>query len=280
MKFRGRSSIAADGKVVSTAVAKKEWFLKDLSGLPSQKIGWNGPTVYAVKDLERLALKVHGRDGLAKKREARKKRTEKKTAGKDTEKKKKVSSAGKNKKRKKHEEEEEEVDEGKEEGEEEQEKRVRQKWANKKDDDFVPEEEEKEVSKKDVKMPSGSELSHEQLMTLLKKRNETLPGVWVFQDCDETDSDLVLKLSKNGKSMSGECVIAGCKVLVKCSDLFNVQTAVLDFQAKFKTERATFTGRMLMRLTEKGKSLMVSYSNGAPGQGAVRFSGVTAKKKK
>jgi hypothetical protein len=40
MKFRGRSSIAADDKVVSTAVAKKQWFLKDLSGLPSLKAGW------------------------------------------------------------------------------------------------------------------------------------------------------------------------------------------------------------------------------------------------
>lgn len=28
MKFRDRSSIAADDKVVSTAVAKKQWFLK------------------------------------------------------------------------------------------------------------------------------------------------------------------------------------------------------------------------------------------------------------
>ena len=79
MKFRGRSSISADDKVVSTAVAKKRWFLKDLSGLPSLKAGWNGPTFYAVKDLDRLALKVHGPEALAKKKQARQKRLDKKT---------------------------------------------------------------------------------------------------------------------------------------------------------------------------------------------------------
>ena len=68
MKFRGRASIAADDKVVSTAVAKKQWFLKDLTGLPSLKAGWNGATFYAVKDLDRLALKVHGPEALAKKK--------------------------------------------------------------------------------------------------------------------------------------------------------------------------------------------------------------------
>jgi len=68
MKFRGRSSIAADDKVVSTAVAKKQWFLKDLSGLSSLKAGWNGATFYAVEDLDRLALKVHGPEALAKKK--------------------------------------------------------------------------------------------------------------------------------------------------------------------------------------------------------------------
>ena len=68
MKFRGRSSIAAEDKVVSTAVAKKQWFLKDLTGLPSLKAGWNGATFYAVKDLDRLALKVHGPEALAKKK--------------------------------------------------------------------------------------------------------------------------------------------------------------------------------------------------------------------
>jgi hypothetical protein len=241
MKFRGRSSISADDKVVSTATAKKEWFLKDLSGLPSQKIGWNGPTVYAVKDLDRLALKVHGRDGLAKKKEARKKRMDNKTG-------KGEKNANRKKKRK-----------------EDEEDTSRKKRANNdKDDDFVPESEEPPTAK----MPSKEKLISD------------LEGAWVFQDCDEADSDLVLKLSKNGKSMSGNCVISGCEVRLKCNDLSIIQEAALDFQAKFKTQRSSFTGRMLIQLMEKGKALNISYANGASGQGAVRFSDVTARKRK
>jgi hypothetical protein len=131
MKFRGRSSIAADDKVVSTATAKKEWFLKDLSGLPTKKVGWNGPTVYAVKDLDRLALKVHGRDGLAKKKEARKKRLEKKSTKGKT----KIGDAAKATGRKKKREDREEE----EEKEEEEEVMSRKKRSRKDDNDFVPE---------------------------------------------------------------------------------------------------------------------------------------------
>jgi hypothetical protein len=273
MKFRGRSSIAADDKVVSTATAKKEWFLKDLSGLATKKEGWNGPTVYAMKDLDRLALKVHGRDGLAKKKEARKKRLEKKSAKGKT----KIGDAkatGRKKKREDGEEEEEK------EKEEEEEVVSRKKRSNKDDNDFVPEERSKKMDDDLLVTSSGRQVSREQVMSGLKKRNQTMEGTWVFQDCDEADSDLVLKLSKDGKSMSGYCVITGCDVRLRCNDLFNLQDFMLDFGAVFKTQRVYFAGRMLIRLMEKGKALSISYSNGAPGQGAVSFNDVTARKRK
>jgi hypothetical protein len=268
MKFRGRSSIGAEDKVVSTATAKKEWFLNDLSGLPTKKVGWNGPTVYAVKDLDRLALKVHGRDGLAKKKEARKKRLEKKKSAKEKTKTVDAKATGRNKKKREDREEEEEG--------EDEEAVSRKKRSSKEDDDFVPEKKMDNM----LVTSSGRRVSREQVMSGLKKRNQTMEGSWVFQDCDEADSDLVLKLSKDGKSMSGNCVIAGCEVRLRCTDLFNLQDLTLDFSAVFKTQRVNFVGRMLIRLMEKGKALSISYSNGAQGQGAVRFNDVTARKRK
>merc|ERR1712093_668317 len=70
--------------VVSTATAKKDWFLtsQHLRQIPSTGGGaiWGAgrlPTYYSVRALDRLALKVHGKEGLAEKREKRKRRQEK-----------------------------------------------------------------------------------------------------------------------------------------------------------------------------------------------------------
>ena len=81
MQTRGSKKIAPTDKVVSTATAKKEWFLSAAQLSQVAKTGggamWGAgrfPTFYSVKDLERVALKVHGAAGLAKKRAAREKR--------------------------------------------------------------------------------------------------------------------------------------------------------------------------------------------------------------
>ena len=138
MKFRGRSSITADDKVVSTAVAKKQWFLKDLSGLPTLKAGWNGATFYAVKDLDRLALKVHGPDGLAKKKQARQKRLDKKTEKAKAPKKKKTSKPAK--KRERHERDVANMDDDEYDVEDGLLLHKKQHKATKDDDDFVPDD--------------------------------------------------------------------------------------------------------------------------------------------
>jgi hypothetical protein len=78
MKTR-RRAVAADDKAVPTAVAKRDWFLKasDLATLGRVGGGAAGgvgrfPTYYSVKDLDRLALRVHGgAAGIAKKKAAR-----------------------------------------------------------------------------------------------------------------------------------------------------------------------------------------------------------------
>ena len=265
MKFRGRSSIAADDKVVSTAVAKKQWFLKDLTGLPSLKAGWNGATFYAVKDLDRLALKVHGPEGLAKKKLTRQKRLDKKTEKAP----KKKNAKPEKKKRKEREGDAEaainddDVDDG---------LHLRKKRATKDDDDFVPDKQDKR-RKKDEATESNRRLSVDQVS--LQKRNHSLDGSWVLQDFDDVDGDLVLKLAKNGKTMSGNCVISGCQVRLKCSDL---QTEELDFHSVFKTQKTSFVGRMLIHLLDKGNAIKISYSNGASGQAAVRFLALSQKR--
>ncbi len=87
MKTRSsRKPIPNDDRVVSTAVAKRDWFLKpsDLATLPHAGGGaaWGVgrfPTYYSVKDLDRVALRVHGATGLAKKKATRKRRLENKS---------------------------------------------------------------------------------------------------------------------------------------------------------------------------------------------------------
>ena len=90
------------------------------------------------------------------------------------------------------------------------------------------------------------------------------------------DGDLVLKLAKNGKSIAGNCVISGCQVRLKFSNLLSE----LDFRSIFKTQKTSFVGRMLIRLLDKGDAIKISFSNGALGQASVRFSDVIAKKRK
>jgi hypothetical protein len=85
MNTRTRA-VAAGDKVVPTTVAKRDWFLKasDLATLSRVGRGaaWGVgrfPTYYSVKDLDRLALRVHGGTaGLAKKKAARARRLENK----------------------------------------------------------------------------------------------------------------------------------------------------------------------------------------------------------
>lgn len=78
MKTRAGAQKANDETLVSTAIAKRDWFLKgsDLAALPRVK-GVGLSTKYSTKDLDRLALRIHGVVGLAKKRAARAKRLEK-----------------------------------------------------------------------------------------------------------------------------------------------------------------------------------------------------------
>lgn len=70
---------SADDKYVSLATAKKDWFLtSDHLLAHSHRILKSGggaiwgvgriPTYYRVKDLERVAIRVHGTEGLAKKK--------------------------------------------------------------------------------------------------------------------------------------------------------------------------------------------------------------------
>jgi hypothetical protein len=92
-KFQGRltneneeKSVAADDKVVPTTVAKRDWFLKASDLATLGRVGGGAawgvgrfPTYYSVKDLDRLALRVHGgAAGLAKKKAARARRLENK----------------------------------------------------------------------------------------------------------------------------------------------------------------------------------------------------------
>jgi hypothetical protein len=70
-------------KVVSATIAKRDWFLKssDLAKLPHAGGGaaWGVgrfATKYTTPDLDRLALRIHGVVGLAKKRAARSRRLE------------------------------------------------------------------------------------------------------------------------------------------------------------------------------------------------------------
>ncbi len=269
MKFRGRSSIAADDKVVSTAVAKKQWFLKDLSGLPSVKAGWNGATFYAVKDLDRLARKVHGPDGLAKKKLARQKRLDKKT---EKEKAPKKKSSAKPEKRKRQEQERDVA--SKDDDDVEDDSRPHKKRATKGDDDFVPDDEQEKRGKKGSARATKSNRQVGTDQVTLQEKNQLLHGVWMLQDYEDP-VELMFKLAKNGKTMSGNCVFSGCQVRLKCS---NLQAEELDFRSVFKTQKTSFVGRMLIRLLDNGKTMKIYYSNGAPGQAAVRFTDVIAKK--
>ena len=154
--------------------------------------------------------------------------------------------------------------------------RLRKKRATKDDDDFVPDEQDRRKKDSARVTENNRRVSVDQVS--LQKRNQSLDGTWVLQDCDYIDDcDLVFKLAKNGKSMSGNCVISGCQVRLKCSNLLSEQ---LDFRSVFKTQKASFVGRMLIRFMDKGNAIKLSYSNGASGQAAVRFSDVIAKKRK
>jgi hypothetical protein len=80
---QNKAVVASDDKVVSTTIAKREWFLKssDLVTLPRFGGGaaWGVgrfPIKYCTKDLDSLALRIHGVFGLARKRAARAKRLE------------------------------------------------------------------------------------------------------------------------------------------------------------------------------------------------------------
>ena len=87
MRKAARPRASPDDTYVSTATAKSEWFLTT-SQLHSNGIlttggggAWGAgrfPTYYRVKDLDRVAVRVHGAEGFAKKKEARAKRLQKK----------------------------------------------------------------------------------------------------------------------------------------------------------------------------------------------------------
>jgi hypothetical protein len=85
MKTR-RRAVAADDKVVPTAVAKRDWFLKASDLATLGRVGGGAawgvgrfPIYYSVKDLDRLALRVHGgAAGLAKKKAGRARRLDNK----------------------------------------------------------------------------------------------------------------------------------------------------------------------------------------------------------
>jgi hypothetical protein len=143
-------------------------------------------------------------------------------------------------KKKKEDREEEENDQDEEKGEEEEVVR-RKKRSNKDDNDFDPEERSKKMDDMLV-TSSGRRIRREQVMSGLKKRNQTLEGSWVFQDCDDADSDLVLKLSKDGKSMSGYCVITGCKVRLRCNELFNLQDLMQSFMLSLRPKESILRG--------------------------------------
>ena len=141
--------------------------------------------------------------------------------------------------------------------------RLRKKRATKDDEDFVPDEQDKRGKKETARATESNQRVNADQVSL-QKRNQSLDGTWVLQDCDDVvDGDLVLKLAKNGKTMSGNCVISGCQVRLTCSDLQNEE---VDFRSVFKTQKTSFVGRMLIRLLDKGNAIKISYSNGASGQ--------------
>jgi hypothetical protein len=117
---------------------KRKSSREDLSSLPSLKAGWNGATFYAVKDLDRLALKVHGPDGLAKKKLARQKRLDKKMEKAKAPKKKKTSKPAK--KRERHERDVANMDDDDDDVEDGLLLHKKQHKATKDDDDFVPDD--------------------------------------------------------------------------------------------------------------------------------------------
>ena len=177
--------------------------------------------------------------------------------------------------RKKRKERDQEAEDAKKDYDAEDGLRLRKKRATKDDEDFVPDEQDKRGKKETARATESNQRVNADQVSL-QKRNQSLDGTWVLQDCDDVvDGDLVLKLAKNGKTMSGNCVISGCQVRLKCSDLQNEE---VDFRSVFKTQKTSFVGRMLIRLLDKGNAIKISYSNGASGQAAVRFSDVIAKK--
>jgi hypothetical protein len=275
MKTRGSTKIGKDEKVVTTAVAKRDWFLtsSDLASLPRVGGGamWGAgrlPTCYSVKGLDRLALQVHGAAGLAKKREARQKRADNKGKKKEAKgKRSKVAAAPAPEKGKRKETAVAEKEEKRPARAAASAKRARvtkdmvdEDGQGDDDGDFNPEEldeeEEKEsASAKKQKTKSGGGGQ--------KARNLAAVGSWNV-DCGDC---YALELWPKGGGLGGEALVCDCDVALTCSDVSGEEMV---FKAIFKTEKTKYVGAMSIRLNENG-TLAIEYFNGARGPAAVEF---------
>ncbi len=257
---RSASKVSSDDACVNTATAKKDWFLKpqDLSSVPSFGGGafWGAgrlPTLYRVKDLDRLALRVHGSAGLAKKKEARRKRAEK------------AAQAGSKKKAPtKRPVAPEESDEA----------------------DATPSKfQKKSAAKRGREGDGGQKLVSAATTKKRAKQNDNgaqvelnlgAVGNWRVND-EEWDSTMRIWQGRGaGASLLANALVVGCEVDMKCVDL---SAEEMRFRAVFKTQRTKYVGVMTAQVKNKNK-LLISFANGAPGMSRVETLNSVAKRTK
>ncbi len=264
MKTRASSHNPVSGKdkLVTTAVAKRDWFLKssDLATLPRSggAAAWGVgrfPVYYSVKDLDRLALRVHGgAAGLAKKKAGRIKRLE------NAKGKMKVAPRRKNGKGVDAEEEEEpeEVEFSGEKKRLRSRSTTKRRWAiedviDDSDGDFNPGKETRKKQKTPPKIENAQ-----------KQHNLKAVGEWNVVDCDDC---YWIELRQKGNGLAGEALVCDCEVALSCNNLYGQD---MDFKAIFKTERDQYVGVMTICLN-KNDTLSVEYFNGARGVARVEF---------
>jgi hypothetical protein len=332
-----KKPVAGADRVVCKAVAKRDWFLKssDLATLPRSGGGaaWGFcrfPTYYRVKDLDRLALRVHGgAAGFARKKDARKRRLENKEEKLKAKRVAKKQRAPKPVKREA--EDVEEVEDVQFSGKR---RRARSASGSKRawsindvldevqgddDGDFVPgkgsgkkakqgtaKAEEIVVGKRPRPVASwtvgdvqdidgdakslkstkkrakavtkaGAKLAvravdKDKALDEHKQRNLMVVGKWDVLDCSDC---YWLELWPKGNGLAGEALVCDCDVALTCNDLYGPE---MRFKAIFKTEKAKYTGVMIIRLNDNG-TLSIEYSNGARGVARVDFMAIAQQRK-
>jgi hypothetical protein len=321
-KASSKAESGAD-KMVSTAVAKRDWFLKsaDLATLPRSGGGaaWGVgrfPTYFSVKDLDQLALRVHGAVGFAKKKDARKRRLENK------DKKMKEKHVAKKRRAPKPVRKEEEADVEEVEEEEFSGKRRAsgsKRWTS---DDVMD-----EVQDDDGDFKPGKEGRKKARKTIAKKEDKVVGkrprpvASWTVDDVQDIDGDVKppKMTKKKGKAQLNtvdagntlderkqhNLTAAGKWDVLDCGDCYwlelwprgnglggealvcdcdvdlscnDLYGPEMDFKAIFKTEKGKYVGVMTIRQNQND-TLSIEYFNGARGIARVEFTATAQKRK-